>query len=61
MELRDINDNTPQFRNINDNIPLLQGSISVSEGIRLSSILFTVSATDDDTTSTVSYSITPHG
>ena len=61
MELRDINDNTPQFRNINDNIPLLQGSISVSEGIRPSSIILTVSATDDDTTSTVSYLITPNG
>ena len=55
MELRDINDNTPQFES------LPQESIFVSEGIRLFSILFIVSATDDDTTSTVSYLITPNG
>lgn len=54
VELRDRNDNTPQFVSL----PL---DIFVSEGIRLDSILFTVTATDDDTTSTIRYSITPSG
>ena len=52
VEVEDINDNPSQFES------LPQGSISVSEGIRPSSILFIVSATDDDATSTV---ITPNG
>lgn len=54
VELIDINDNTPQFESLPQNITL-------SEGIPVSSIVLTVSATDDDTTSTVGYSITSNG
>ena len=55
VELRDINDNAPQFV-----IPPPQ-NINVSESIRSQSILFTVSATDDDTSSSITYLITPSG
>lgn len=52
--LTDINDNVPQFES-------LPQSVNVSESISVSSIVTTVSATDNDATSTVSYVITSDG
>ena len=49
-----MNDNAPQFESIPQ-------SVNVSESISLSSIVTTVSATDNDESSTVSYLITSDG
>ena len=50
--LIDINDNFPQFEDLPQNV-------NVNESIDPSSIVVIVSATDNDPSSTVSYSITP--
>ena len=54
VQLNDVNDNTPQFGSLPQNI-------TVSESAAMSSTVFTVSATDADATSTITYSITSDG
>jgi len=52
VELRDINDNNPQF-----NTPVLPYRISISESIPVSTTVTTITASDADVTSVVMYSI----
>lgn len=54
MELLDFNDNAPQFQ-------FFPHNVTVSEGIPISSTVFTVSAADPDSDSSVQYFLTPDG
>jgi len=52
VELRDINDNNPQF-----NTPVLPYRVSISESIPVSAMVTSITANDADVTSVVVYSI----